>query len=327
MNDLEYLKSFTINEIANKTHLDKFTVKAIIEKDYEKLLNVNIKMNIKILEREYNVNFEEWLKEFNAYKENNFKENDESFRVKPKVMGYNSNNEGDGGFGIFGFIIIVLIIVGAGAYYYYNQNDDASEITNVIKTEVNDDKKVEILTNVLNDEKPNEVVKEEIKEQVKNEEQINKKDEKEVNEKDKTTNDETKNALTEEIKENKEEVKENVEKEEQKEVVKAEEKAEVKENTKTEIKQEHKLFLNPKQKSWVSVKDLETKKTRNYLLERGVSFTNDSLIFVGHTRFTLELDGESLSLPVDKDARYILFKDGKVDFIGQQEYVRLDKEK
>lgn len=320
MNDLEYLKDFSATEIANKTHLDKFTIKAIIEKDYEKLLNVNIKMNIKILEREYNVNFEEWLKEFNAYKENNFKENDEGFRVKPKVVGFeNDKKEEKGGVRFFFFVILLIAVIAGGIYYYYEyfekENLDIKESVNLVLNSQEDVKaSVEVIENDNStpEEKQNdtekapkeEIANEEVANQPTNKEEAPKEENKEATEeKQATTNETTKEEITtQEI---------------------------VEEDKQTEIapKSEHKLYLNPKKKSWVSVKDLTTNETKNYMLERGVSFDKDSLIFIANHIYTLELDGKNVKVPNNNNARYILFKDGVVKFLTQAEYMKLDKAK
>ena len=321
MNNLEYLKSFTINEIANKTHLDKFTVKAIIEKDYEKLLNVNIKMNIKILEREYNVNFEEWLKEFNAYKENNFKENDEGFRVKPKVVGFeNDKKEEKGGVGFFFFVILLIAAIAGGIYYYYEyfekENLDIKESVNLVLNSQEDAKaSVEIIENDNStpEEKQNDTEKAP-KEEAANEEVANQptnKEEEAPKEENKETTEE-KQATTNET---------------TKEEVATQEIVEEDKQTEVAPKSEHKLYLNPKKKSWVSVKDLTTNETKNYMLERGVSFDKDSLIFIANHIYTLELDGKNMKVPNNNNARYILFKDGKVKFLTQAEYMKLDKAK
>ncbi|MBT0880579.1 MULTISPECIES: hypothetical protein [unclassified Campylobacter] len=341
MNEVDYLKSFSVKEIALKTHLDEARIKAIINKDYENLSSVNIAMNIKILEREYNIDFSEWLNEYNEYKNNHFKDKKNSLKVKPKVMGYNSDKESNSNLAYFIYLSLATIIVIAGVFYYFNYYDENSQ--EVVENTTTQEKPIEELqvnqqensTQTKTQIEPIKEVKEEIKpatplvekklEEVKEDKKPENLEESKINTKEETIQIPAQVELIPEIKPQEiktqevkvQEVKSNEIKEEKAEII----------EPKVEIKKDNKLLLSPNSKVWVSVKNLKTKETKNYMIVKSASFTQDSLIFVGNNLFTLELDGSKIELPSTNDARYILFKDGKVTFLSQKEYTKLDKAK
>lgn len=67
--DLDKLKSMDLIEIARTTRIDAQNLEYIINKDFEKLANFNVKGYIKILEREFGLDLSDWLSEFEIAKE------------------------------------------------------------------------------------------------------------------------------------------------------------------------------------------------------------------------------------------------------------------
>ena len=67
--DLDKLKSMDLIEIARTTRIDAQNLEYIINKDFEKLANFNVKGYIKILEREFGLDMSDWLSEFEIAKE------------------------------------------------------------------------------------------------------------------------------------------------------------------------------------------------------------------------------------------------------------------
>ena len=66
--DLDNLKSMDLIEIARTTRIDAQNLEYIINKDFEKLANFNVKGYIKILEREFGLDLSDWLSEFESAK-------------------------------------------------------------------------------------------------------------------------------------------------------------------------------------------------------------------------------------------------------------------
>ena len=67
--DLDKLKSMALIEIARTTRIDAQNLEYIINKDFEKLANFNVKGYIKILEREFGLDLSDWLSEIEVAKE------------------------------------------------------------------------------------------------------------------------------------------------------------------------------------------------------------------------------------------------------------------
>ncbi len=67
--DLDKLKSMDLIEIARTTRIDAQNLEYIINKDFEKLANFNVKGYIKILEREFGLDLSDWFSEFEVAKE------------------------------------------------------------------------------------------------------------------------------------------------------------------------------------------------------------------------------------------------------------------
>lgn len=293
------LQKLDIKEIVSRTHLDEAVIKAIITRDFEKLKNTNINMNLKILNREFGIDFSEWLEDFNNYKKNNFCDNEKFLKVKPKIMTY-QNQEGNGNyFSYLFFVFVFVLIILGGIFYYYNYIEDVESKQNIEETPA-----------LIIQPKP-EIKKEELKETI--EEKLPKIEE-------------IQEETPKEIKETKET--EIVEEKIQNETSAIEQKqqSESKEEVQEVQEEKHKIKLKPSSKSWVSVKDLKTKETKNYMLEKAISFDEDVLIFIGKTDYTIDLDGKEI-VPNKNDSRYILFKDGKVEFLTQDKYKKLDRAK
>lgn len=66
--DLDKLKSMDLIEIARTTRIDAQNLEYIINKDFEKLANFNVRGYIKILEREFGLDLSDWLSEFESAK-------------------------------------------------------------------------------------------------------------------------------------------------------------------------------------------------------------------------------------------------------------------
>ena len=111
--DLDKLKSMDLIEIARTTRIDAQNLEYIINKDFEKLANFNVKGYIKILEREFGLDLSDWLSEFEVAKE--------SFAPVKKakveqVYTRKMSPERSGGGWLLWLLAMVLII---GAIFYF----------------------------------------------------------------------------------------------------------------------------------------------------------------------------------------------------------------
>lgn len=111
--DLDKLKSMDLIEIARTTRIDAQNLEYIINKDFEKLANFNVKGYIKILEREFGLDLSDWLSEFESAKA--------SFAPVKKakveqVYGQRVSPNKSGGGWLLWLLITVLLI--AAVFYF-----------------------------------------------------------------------------------------------------------------------------------------------------------------------------------------------------------------
>ncbi|MBQ6223833.1 MAG: hypothetical protein IJJ58_01535, partial [Campylobacter sp.] len=66
--ELKKLEKIGVREISKATHIQEELISAILEKNFEKLLDCNTAGFIKILERDYSVDLSEFSEEFNKIK-------------------------------------------------------------------------------------------------------------------------------------------------------------------------------------------------------------------------------------------------------------------
>ncbi len=65
--EIEKLQNIPLTEISEKTHLEKEYIEALLKRDFEKFKDKNLKAYIKILEREFDLNLDSILKEYEAF--------------------------------------------------------------------------------------------------------------------------------------------------------------------------------------------------------------------------------------------------------------------
>lgn len=117
---LNKLSAIGAVEISKETHISVAKVESILAKDFGKLDKAGAIGFIQILEREYKVDFSEWIEEFRAYHENNGGERSESEIVKTSFVSKKEEvekNKKSGG-GKSWFIILILLLIAAAAYYF-----------------------------------------------------------------------------------------------------------------------------------------------------------------------------------------------------------------
>ncbi|MCD8213615.1 MAG: phosphatidylglycerophosphate synthase [Campylobacter sp.] len=123
MNELEILKEIGIKEISRKTHIEPIFLQSIIDKDFSKLLRLNAKGYIKILQREYNIDLGWWLEEYEAFLFENKPDDSHKTKINPKISSYTSdeitNQRLSGGTSLgWLFWVVVLAVLAGGAYYF-----------------------------------------------------------------------------------------------------------------------------------------------------------------------------------------------------------------
>ncbi len=109
-------------EVAKKTFISVKFVKAFFTKDFEKFNVTKAHGFIKIMQREYDVDLDEWLSEYEAYHLANQSDEKELFLV-PKA-----NHEEKGArFRVFISLLLIVSIIAAILYFFSKQSNTAEQ--------------------------------------------------------------------------------------------------------------------------------------------------------------------------------------------------------
>lgn len=126
MKCIDELKKYNIKDISLKTRITQGRIKLIIDCDFENIDKVRAKGFVKILSREYNIDFSEWIEAFDAYyakkeielkqeQEENTQEKEDN---KPKITFVDTTMRDN--MYVRLFIILVILLVLFVIYFIYN---------------------------------------------------------------------------------------------------------------------------------------------------------------------------------------------------------------
>lgn len=313
------LQDLNLKEVSIKTQIEVKFLEALVEKDFETLRRFNVKGFIKILNREYELDFGDFLEEYENYlNENNIQVlvKSKNNTITPKLDSYYPQKK----FSFLPIIIIVVFIaiIAAGVYYldsikdfFNNEENNASvnSVTNMVnEAEFN-------LKNLKNDVLI--VENEENTSPNTDEENIDEKNADETSADANTTQNDTENNTTSEMKideenQNLENITQNTEIAE--------------ENLSSAQKQ---VEFKANMKIWVGLIDLDTyRKTTS--VEEGdfnISLDKDRLILTGAAALNvINEEGQEENFPAGTSKRFLI-KDGKIKSITLAEFMKLNKGK
>ncbi|MDA3966770.1 MULTISPECIES: hypothetical protein [Helicobacter] len=133
MEELESLKKIGAKEISKHTHMALNKISSILECDYAELKDRATTIGlIKILEREYEVNLEKWLSEYDEYWNSHEKDEEELEKLINFKVTHEATQQKDS----TGFVVIATIlavIIGVGFYVYFNFSNVATNLDNQIQ--------------------------------------------------------------------------------------------------------------------------------------------------------------------------------------------------
>ncbi|ELB7666790.1 hypothetical protein RH749_000604 [Campylobacter upsaliensis] len=311
MQNYKKLQDLNLREVSTNTQIEMDFLQALIEKDFKTLIRFNVKGFIKILEREYELDFTEFNEELEQYLSENQPDSLHITKtVTPPLASYSHKGS------ILPIVIIVLFafIVGLGIYYF----DTLKEL---LKSEesfasaMSLDAAKEAELNLKNLENSVVIVGEEnlseneINTSAKTQENLSKEPEKEL----KDTNESLKTASL------------------------------INENNASEVNQTklEETDLNPQKilkevaefkvnsKVWVGVISLKTGKKMTWVKESDfeIPLNEDQLVLTGATAFVVsDEEGNEKSYPAGISKRFLI-KDGKIASISAVEFKQLNKGK
>ncbi|HEG0602428.1 TPA: hypothetical protein ACHDL2_001639 [Campylobacter jejuni] len=110
------IQELNLKEVAAKTQIELDFLEALAEKNFAVLSRFNVKGFVKILSREYELDFSDFNEEYEAYlSENNPTPQTKSKMITPKLDAYSQKSSNAWPSLI---VLIVLVIIGSGIYYF-----------------------------------------------------------------------------------------------------------------------------------------------------------------------------------------------------------------
>lgn len=292
-NEIAKLLDFDIKEVQRQTKIPLEYLEAIYAKNYDILKDTNLKAYLRILSREFNIDLDGYLEDFENYCSENSSD-DSKIQVNPRLTGYVAKESKSS----FGWLVLVLILLGVGVWGFkfikdldFNWSDLKPDFGS--KSEVNvSEENIAII-------KPNadvieNIVVDEVLDQNTSKEEILVVDENATTEQ---------NLAEEQIKEQKEEV-------------------QVKEAAANVIK------IIPVTKVWIGIKNLNDMSKRSLSTSEAyeLNATGNRLILTGNGMLDL-VNGDNNKSYRTRDALRFHIRDGIIEEIDYAKYVELNKGK
>lgn len=304
------IQELNLKEVAAKTQIELDFLEALVEKNFAVLSRFNVKGFVKILSREYELDFSDFNEEYEAYlNENNPTPQTKSKMIIPKLDAYSQKSSNTWPFLI---VLIVLVIIGSGIYYFDTlktffkdeQNNTSATVIDIIgqaqenlkslggnNVVVIDNNKAQE-TNQTESVLPSQNIS--LQENDKNISIENN-----ISENNTTLLDEEKNT-------------------------------QIQEDTNTpktdSLKEAH---FKTSTKIWIGLIDLKSLKKTSFVKEKdfNISLDKDQLILTGAAALTMfDQENKEQKFPAGISKRFLI-KDGKITSISAAEFVKLNKGK
>ncbi|HEH6124690.1 TPA: hypothetical protein SHR10_001568 [Campylobacter jejuni] len=304
------IQELNLKEVAAKTQIELDFLEALVEKNFAVLSRFNVKGFVKILSREYELDFSDFNEEYEAYlNENNPTPQTKSKMITPKLDAYSQKSSNAWPFLI---VLIVLVIIGSGIYYFDTlktffkdeQNNTSATVIDIIGQaqenlkSLNGNNVVVIDNNKAQETNQTEsVLPSQNTSLQENDKNIS--IENNISENNTTLLDEEKNT-------------------------------QIQEDTNTlktdSLKEAH---FKTSTKIWIGLIDLKSLKKTSFVKEKdfNISLNKDQLILTGAAALTMfDQENKEQKFPAGISKRFLI-KDGKITSISAAEFVKLNKGK
>ncbi|EAI9218956.1 hypothetical protein [Campylobacter jejuni] len=304
------IQELNLKEVAAKTQIELDFLEALVEKNFAVLSRFNVKGFVKILSREYELDFSDFNEEYEAYlNENNPTPQTKSKMITPKLDAYSQKSSNAWPFLI---VLIVLVIIGSGIYYFDTlktffkdeQNNTSATVIDIIG---------QAQENLKSLSGNNVVVIDNNKAQETNQtESVLPSQNTSLQENDKNI------SIENNISEN------------NTTLLDEEKNTQIQEDTntlKTDSLQE--AHFKTSTKIWIGLIDLKSLKKTSFVKEKdfNISLDKDQLILTGAAALTMfDQENKEQKFPVGISKRFLI-KDGKITSISAAEFVKLNKGK
>lgn len=291
MDSWKKLEDLNLFEVQKRTQIEIACLELIIKKDFKSLSRFNVNGFIKILQREYELDFTSFLEEYEAYLAENGVEKKNSAHVCPRMSSYTKEKSY---FWFFVVIIVVALIVLSALAVSRLLQDVADENT----------------TNVLNQE---QII---IEENDTNATILF--NEKDFIEENSTDNNESVEEILDvnaSVQDENTSINENLIIEEN-----APKKAEALVNE---------SVIKPSAELWLGMVDLKTfqKSSKTIKNEFVISLEKDMLITTGHAAFSLNDEHNNILEFKSGVSKFLMIKNGKIKQISKAEFIKENRGK
>lgn len=304
------IQELNLKEVAAKTQIELDFLEALVEKNFAVLSRFNVKGFVKILSREYELDFSDFNEEYEAYlNENNPTPQTKSKMITPKLDAYSQKSSNAWPFLI---VLIVLVIIGSGIYYFDTlktffkdeQNNTSATVIDIIG---------QAQENLKSLSGNNVVVIDNNKAQETNQtESVLPSQNTSLQENDKNI------SIENNISEN------------NTTLLDEEKNTQIQEDTNTlktdSLKEAH---FKTSTKIWIGLIDLKSLKKTSFVKEKdfNISLNKDQLILTGAAALTIfDQENKEQKFPAGISKRFLI-KDGKITSISAAEFVKLNKGK
>ena len=300
-NGIEKLLEMDLKEVTKHTHIETEYLRYMCEKNFEKLRKLNASGFAKILSREYDMDLQGWIDEYNEYcKEHNGDDNT-GFTVAPKLPAYTPKT--DNSMALTVILVVVLIIVALVWVVKFTNILDNIELPSFDKNQ-----SVTYSANaVVESAKENlEAISQTIEKVVQKDENI------------------TTESNQTQIDSNSTSIEANATTELKTQTLNIE-------TTKVEVPQitaptNEIAKIIPTKNVWIGIKDIDGKDKRFYTTKNPIdlNLSTDQLIQTGHGELILEIDGDQKKFSVQKPLRFVI-QNGTIRELEYGEFVKLNK--
>lgn len=300
-NGIEKLLEMDLKEVTKHTHIETEYLRYMCEKNFEKLRKLNASGFAKILSREYDMDLQGWIDEYNEYcKEHNGDDNT-GFTVAPKLPAYTPKT--DNSMALTVILVVVLIIVALVWVVKFTNILDNIELPSFDKNQ-----SVTYSANaVVESAKENlEAISQTIEKVVQKDENI------------------TTESNQTQIDSNSTSIEANATTELKTQILNIE-------TTKVEVPQitaptNEIAKIIPTKNVWIGIKDIDGKNKRFYTTKNPIdlNLSTDQLIQTGHGELILEIDGDQKKFSVQKPLRFVI-QNGTIRELEYGEFVKLNK--
>ncbi|EAH8868377.1 TPA: hypothetical protein ROE33_001191 [Campylobacter jejuni] len=304
------IQELNLKEVAAKTQIELDFLEALVEKNFAVLSRFNVKGFVKILSREYELDFSDFNEEYEAYlNENNPTPQTKSKMITPKLDAYSQKSSNAWPFLI---VLIVLVIIGSGIYYFDTlktffkdeQNNTSATVIDIIG-QAQENLKSLSGNNVV-------VIDNNKAQEINQTESVLPSQNTSLQENDKNI------SIENNISEN------------NTTLLDEEKNTQIQEDTNTlktdSLKEAH---FKTSTKIWIGLIDLKSLKKTSFVKEKdfNISLDKDQLILTGAAALTMfDQENKEQKFPVGISKRFLI-KDGKITSISAAEFVKLNKGK